>query len=104
MPETQAVSQLELVRFISKKYDGKALMLGGSGEDELVAQSTERRARCPLHNRTSSDYAGLNEHGWVFRCGGFTPGQVKAFYRKHPGSRDQIVAGIWHFFAASPAR
>jgi len=102
MPTAQASSQLELVRYLGKRYDKKVQLLGGDG-DEMVAQSTERHARCPLHNRQSKDYNGTNEHGWVFRCGGFTAAQVKRWRMKFPGSAEQRVAGIWHYFVARPS-
>jgi hypothetical protein len=90
----QATFEVDLPRFLGPK----------STRVNGVLQEIIRRARCPLHHRISSDYAGENEHGWIFRCGGFTPGQVKSYYRKNPDSRDQIVAGIWHFFVARGAK
>ncbi len=31
---------------------------------------TVRACVCPEHNRSTQDFRGVNEHGWIFKCGG----------------------------------
>lgn len=66
-----------------------------------------RSAPCPDHGRISSDYAGENEHGWIFRCTGLTPGEAKEKHAKvglvlFPEDVDPSVPSQAHYFTAAP--
>jgi hypothetical protein len=38
----------------------------------------QRRARCPIHDRQSSEYLGASESGWKFRCTALTQKGIQA--------------------------
>lgn len=41
-----------------------------------------RSGFCLVHVKTSQDFVGTNEHGWIFRCPGWTKDEAKAINRK----------------------
>ena len=55
---------------------------------------TVRTATCWEHEKQTTNFQGVNAHGWLFRC---------------PGLNESDVAGTkfrptpWHYFVATPA-
>lgn len=79
------------------------------GMVNVPQQDVERKAICPDHkDKPTTEYVGENEHGWVFRCSGWSKEEAKANAAEHPlvlfeGEQNQ-TSGLFHYFVVSPAR
>lgn len=50
------------------------------GKKVHVGEETIRSAFCPNHERTTSNFEGVNSNGWLFRCPG-VPGEPETAHR-----------------------
>lgn len=90
----------QLTRVVEGKAPGTRGPMGGKRVKIPDAFETVRAARCHDHDKNSTDFAGANEHGWVFRCVGWSQAEVEQMAR---ASRDSTaVAGLSHYFNATP--
>ena len=39
------------------------LVVNKKGQEKL-----RRKATCPIHEQSTTDYVAPNEHGWIFKC------------------------------------